>query len=160
MKCPNCGARMTASKEDYHYEESGLPNVFLRGVEVRRCGECDEVEVVIPGIEKLHREIATIIVERTDRLAPPETRFLRKWLGLSGVDLAALMGVAKETISRWENGREPMGAVAERLLRLLVEKLGPVDNYPVDILKKLQETHAATPLTFETKGKRWARIAA
>ncbi|MGQ0732251.1 MAG: helix-turn-helix domain-containing protein [Acidobacteriota bacterium] len=37
---------------------------------------------------------------------PPEIRFLRKQLGLSGIDLAMHLGATPESVSRWENGIE------------------------------------------------------
>ena len=58
--------------------------------------------------------------------------FLRKHIGLSGTDFAQRMGVARETVSRWETGATPMGAVADRLLRLLVVTHAPTESYAVD----------------------------
>jgi DNA-binding transcriptional regulator YiaG len=44
-----------------------------------------------------------------------EVRFLRKSLGWSGSDFAKHMGVAEETVSRWENDAAPIGPQADRL---------------------------------------------
>ena len=125
MLCLNCGASMETHCENYHYTASGLPHVTLQQVEVSRCPNCGETEVAIPHIEALHRAIATALVVKRARLAPEEIRFLRKYLGWSGVDFAAYMGVAPETVSRWEQGKTPMGGQADRLLRVLVMQLAP-----------------------------------
>jgi putative zinc finger/helix-turn-helix YgiT family protein len=130
MKCPDCGAEMTVTRRDHHYTESGLRNVLLRDVEVRTCPGCGEEELVIPRIEKLHRAIAEKLAEQPARLTGPEIRFLRKHLGWSGEDFAATIGVRPETVSRWENEKEPMGPTAERLLRLMALRERPIASYP------------------------------
>jgi len=89
-------------------------------VEVDRCPKCGAVEIVIPRIEELHRALALAILRKRGRLAAPEVRFLRKYLGWSGADFAKHMGVDAATVSRWENEEQPMGPVADRLLRLMV----------------------------------------
>ena len=47
-------------------------------------------------------------------------RFLRKALGWLSRELASKLEVRDETVSRWENGREPVGPTSEKLLRLIV----------------------------------------
>jgi len=120
MKCPNCTLPMSTSRENHGYEASGLPHVTLVGVEVRRCAGCGAEEVVIPKLDQLHMALVRAVIERPARLAPQEIRFLRKHLGWSGSELARHMGVTPESVSRWENAREPMGPVADRLLRTMV----------------------------------------
>ena len=119
MNCPDCNQPMTSAHENYGYAASGLPYVTLVGVEVRRCAACGEHEVVIPKIEQLHRTIAMAVVEKRSRLTAAEIRFLRKYLGWSGVDVARHMGVTAESVSRWENDREEMAAVADRLVAVI-----------------------------------------
>jgi putative zinc finger/helix-turn-helix YgiT family protein len=130
-----CGAKVTARRENYKYDACGLTGITLVGVEVRRCRECGEHEVVIPRIEELHRLIAGALTRKPTRLLPDEIRFLRKRLGWSGADFAQHFGVTAETVSRWEQGRAPMGASADRLLRLAVAHLEPASDYSLDLLK-------------------------
>lgn len=137
MRCLNCGAAMETRRENYHYTGCGLPHVTLQGVEVSRCPRCGETEVAIPHIEALHRAIATALVRKPGKLAPEEVRFLRKSLGWSGADFAAHMGVTPETVSRWEHGSSAMGPTAERLLRLLVVHMAPVQDYSADLLTEI-----------------------
>lgn len=143
MTCLRCGAEMRVARENFLYTASGLPNVTLVGVEVRRCPGCGEFEVAIPKIEELHRTIARAVTMRPARLTSHEIRFLRKWLGWSGGDFAAHMGVTPETVSRWENGGLQMGGPAERLLRLMVATRDPVQSYPLELLKSIDEDAAA-----------------
>ena len=125
---------METRRENHLYAESGLPNVTLLDVEVRQCPRCGERAVAIPRIDELHRVLALAVIHKSARLAPQEVRFLRKYLGWSGSDFARHMGVAPETVSRWENGKEPMGPVADRLLRLMVAHGKPIEEYPLEAL--------------------------
>lgn len=137
MTCEVCGAKMKARRENYRYDASGLPYVTVKGVEVRRCVGCGEIEVAIPAIEGLHRAIAAALIRKRTRLAPAEIRFLRKYLGWSGSDFARHMGTTPETVSRWEHGAAPMGTAADRLLRLMVAREAPVSDYTVDVLAQI-----------------------
>lgn len=143
---------MTSARENYCYTASGLPYVTLKGVEVRRCPRCGEHEVIIPRIEQLHHCIALTVVSKKSRLTPAEMKFLRKHLGWSGADFARHMGVAPETVSRWENGREPMGGVADRLLRLMVVTQAPNREYAIDALAELEDE--ASPVRIKASADR------
>ena len=138
MSCENCGKRIRARREAYHYTGCGLPNVTLLNVEVHRCATCGWHAVDIPRILDLHALLARLLACKVPRLTPAEARFLRKYLGLSGRDFAAKMGVKPETVSRWESGAQAMGPAAERLLRLMALAYAPIDKYPVDIATALQ----------------------
>jgi len=129
---------MNTTRENYKYEASGL-NIVLLDVEVSRCPECGEREVHIPNIEGLHRAVALALIRRRERLAPSEIRFLRKYLGLSSGDFAKHVGVSAETVSRWEQGRTPMGTTADRLVRMLVVTREPISHYPLEILKEVAQ---------------------
>src|SRR5688572_4662111 len=142
MKCFSCGGRMVASRESYDYRSCGLP-VTLQDVRVSRCEECGEHEVSLPRIEELHRLIARNVIRKPTRFSPEEIRFLRKWLGYSGADLAETMGVTVEQVSRWENGKRDIGAPADRLLRLLVATREPCDDYSADELREVGDKSSA-----------------
>ena len=57
MKCPQCRSEMTTTRENHRWGASGLPNVVLVDVEVRRCPVCGESAVMIPRIAALHRAL-------------------------------------------------------------------------------------------------------
>lgn len=155
MKCDACGEPMTSARENYSYTASGLPYVTLVGVEIRRCKACGEHEVVIPKIEQLHRAIAVAVVGKRPRLTAPEVRFLRKYLGWSGADFAKHMGVTAESVSRWENEREQMSPVADRLLRLMVMTRAPVSDYDLDALAALEDEASPVRLRVEPAKGGW-----
>ena len=148
MKCDDCGGPVTTERNAVRrYNIGGLPHVELHGVEVTRCGDCGKEGIAIPQIGQLHRVLAEAFVRQHRMLASVEIRFLRKYIGLSAEDFAQRMGVARETVSRWENGAKPMGAVADRLLRLLVVTHEPSENYAVeDMLRELNDEPAPKKL--------------
>jgi len=161
-KCRSCGkAQMTSRAETYRYVESGLPNVVLIGVEVRRCPECGHHELVLPRVVELHRSIAHAVIRKPARLSGSEVRFLRKHLGWSGGDFAAHIGVDRSTVSSWENDRDPIGPTSDRLLRLMVARGSPVEEYPLEELTKI-ENERVPPLEvrLSRKGRGWQRAAA
>ena len=135
MKCPKCGTPgFSGKRQSYQYRESGLDNVTLLNIEVRRCGSCGEEEAVIPGIDELHRTIAHLLSRKPGRLLGREIRFLRSYLGHSSKDFAAIIGSAPESLSRWEHDKTQMPRSAEQLLRVLVFNQKPQEHYPEELL--------------------------
>jgi putative zinc finger/helix-turn-helix YgiT family protein len=163
MNCYNCGrAELRAEVGAHEYKSAGLPySVVLLGVSVQRCPACGEEVVTIPNPVGLHRLLALSIAELERPLLPQEVRFLRKFLDKSAVDMGALMGVDAKTLSRWENGRQKMGKVAERLLRLLVHQLvaPEVTNFAQDLFPRLAEDGPALSVGFTTSNAGWQQAA-
>jgi putative zinc finger/helix-turn-helix YgiT family protein len=155
MKCRECrAADLVVSRENYRYVESGLPAVTLVGVDVRRCPNCGFQSVVIPRIEELHRKLARIIATHVAKLSKVEIRFLRKYLGYDRPLFAKVMGVDEGTVAHWETGR-PMGATADRLLRVLVMREAPIDEYPNDRLADVAQEEASPILRMRPRGNSW-----
>jgi len=151
-QCLACGGpTKTRREKHYRYAECGLPSVVIEdAVKVATCERCGETYTSIPAIEQLHRQIAAAVIRKKGRLAPAEIRFLRKWLGWSGVAFGKRMGTKPETVSRWENGKAPIGPQADRLLRVLVARETPVMEYSVDVLPHVAaDGGPATPVRVE-----------
>jgi putative transcriptional regulator len=161
-KCRNCGkAEMTATTETYLYSESGLSNVVLVGVEVRRCPSCGHHELVLPRVIELHRTIAYALIRKHSRFSGSEVRYLRKYLGWSGVDFARHVGVDPSTVSNWENDKDPIGATSDRLLRLMVAHGSPVEDYSLEELTKIEaEQTAPMEVRVSHKARGWEQVRA
>ena len=154
-KCRSCRqGELVITRKNHRYVESGLSNVVLQDVEVRECPACGVQQVMIPRIEELFRVLALALVRKHERLAGEEVRFLRKHMGWSGVDFAARMGVTPETVSRWENERDPLSPLADRLLRMMVVRDRPVEDYGVDELAKIDEEKRSAGLLIRLKADR------
>lgn len=162
-KCRACRqGELVITRKNYRYTESGLSNVVLQDVEVRSCPLCDDEQVVLPRVTELHRAIALAVVRSNARLSGEEVRFLRKYMGFSGGDFAARMGVDPSTVSRWENGHEPIGSLADRVLRLMVVRDRPVEEYPLDELIHIveKEKHGLIGLRADRQGWHESPVAA
>ncbi|MCL4818899.1 MAG: helix-turn-helix domain-containing protein [Vicinamibacteria bacterium] len=155
MTCVLCGGKQRADKKDHQYTESGLPNVRLVGIGVLTCTKCGDEEVVIPAIADLHRVLARSLVLKAEQLAPAEIRFLRKHLGWNQSALAASLGVAVETISRWENNQQRMEIPAERLLRWLAARKTPVEHYERELPTVAIKKRRGSPVSVERRRSGW-----
>jgi len=154
---------MESRRENYRYDASGLPNVVLVDVEVRQCPNCGERALALPHVEELHRQLAMAVIRRPGRLAPYKIRFLRKWLGWSGTEFAAHMGVDRATVSRWESAESPqaIGPTADRLLRLAVAHGTPADAYPISTLAMVDSAgDRAAMLRMHVRRGHWEEAAA
>lgn len=160
VDCVQCDVPMVASRGDSIYEPVRGLKVTLKNVELRRCPKCRELEVVIPKIAQLDRAIAVATIQKKSSLDPAEVKFLRKMLGWSGEDFARRMGVRRESVSRWETGREQMGPVADRLLRLMVVTQEPVRQYPLDLLAEIERTKKRLKLAMRVRDSEWEAVAA
>lgn len=155
MKCAECGASLRTEHRDHHYVESGLPNILLLGVEFRVCPSCGEEERVMPRLAQLHRVIAEAVAEKAAHLSGAEVRYLRKHLGWSGEQFAEVMGVRPETVSRWENDKEPIGGGYERALRLMAMRERPVESYPNDRLAEIAPSSTPMKLRLAAHKSGW-----
>jgi putative zinc finger/helix-turn-helix YgiT family protein len=138
----------------------GLSGIILHDITVVSCPRCGYSELAVPAIEELRHAIARAIVAKRQRLMPREIRFLRKQLGLSGIDLATHLGATPESVSRWEHGRTPMGVTADRLLRLMVV-VAQGTAYSLNALRVVaRHEPRATPLHVRWHDGAWEAIAA
>lgn len=116
--CSDCAQPMLEERVDMPMR--ALPDVLLRAVVRHRCPTCGTAAVDIPDLRGLVGAVAHLLAAKPSRLTGREVRLLRNHLGWSFEECARRLGVTPETQSRWENGHQPVNAVADRLLRTLV----------------------------------------
>ena len=162
MKCLRCNGPLRTRRENYRYDGAGLPGVTLVDVAVSRCQACGDDNVELKHPQALHHAIAARVIRKPGRLSREEVRFLRAILELSGVDLARVMGASPVSISRWENGRAPIGVQADKLLRMLVAALPGQDVYSIEDLQGAASSKASSPLRIRLRlqDKGWTPVAA
>jgi DNA-binding transcriptional regulator YiaG len=107
---------LATAEEPFHFIDSGLPNVYLIGIQYFPCS-CGRVTAEIPAIKQLLELIAKDLIEKPEALTGDEVRFLRKRLGKKAKDFAAEVGIEPETFSRIENGRMPIAEQTDKLIR-------------------------------------------
>jgi len=144
MLCEDCRMEMVerkaTMKEPYHYDVSGLSNVYLAGIMVQRCPRCKEESPLIPRIEELHRTIARALIHKPGVLSGEEIRFLRKQAGFPAQKFAALLGIRPEHLSRVENGRTAsFGTPTDRLARAIATTANDGEDAR-EILLKVADT--------------------
>jgi len=135
MKCPSCDSEMSCEEGRHHYTESGLDNFYLNGIEICTCA-CGEEIVSIPRMPELHSIIGLELIKKRCLLEAKEIKFLRKNMGLTAKRLSAFLGVDNATISRWENGSQPISKSNDRLIRLVYSS---IKELPVQKIKHLIE---------------------
>ena len=122
-ECTNCGEKARVIRGDYLWEDVDLP-VTLKNVERVKCAKCGNTDVIIPQLGKVMRLIAVAVIRKPYRLTGAEVRYLRKHLGMTGAEFAALLPVDKTTLSKWENNDDPVGEQSDRLIRVIAIGLG------------------------------------
>ena len=104
----------------YRYTESGLDFIYLYGEGIRQavCPECGTQNIIIRKPQALSRAIKEAIIQKSRTLSGDEIRFLRKSIGLSGVEFAKQIGVDSKYLSRLENGKEESHSITlDKLIR-------------------------------------------
>lgn len=109
--------KLATEAEPFHFVDSGLPNVYLVGIKYFVC-DCGRVVAEIPAVKQLMRLIAHDLVISPFDLTGTEVRFLRKRLGKKASEYCTYLGVEPETLSRIENGKQPLSVQAQKLARL------------------------------------------
>lgn len=118
MKCYKCKAdKLTPVEVTERLEVAG--HRFTGKVAGLRCGTCGEVLLHGPALERFEL-LAAAKLAAAGEATGPAFKFMRKAAGLRGADLAALLDVAGETVSRWETGALPVERRAVALLGAIV----------------------------------------
>jgi len=121
---------------EYRYEECGLDNVIIHGMEIIVDDAGDEV-YSIANVMGLHHVIAHCIIISGHGVSPDELRFLRTEMGLTQGELAQRVKKDHQTIGRWERGETPIDENAELVIRMIAaEKLGIEKGISVEELAK------------------------
>lgn len=109
---------------EYREQSLGLPyDIILRNsvIEERDADTDEPLGVRIPNLDGMVAAIAMIRCQHfANKLSGMEVRFLRKAMHITAKSLAEKMEVAPETFSRWENDKQKMSDLQERVLRIAV----------------------------------------
>jgi len=145
-ECRDRAQKRTATFEHpYHFVGSGLPNVYLAGIDYYVCGECGKQAADIPALNELMVKIARTVVQKEPALTGDEIRFLRKRLRKKSNEFAKIIGVTAEQASRWENGDNPPAPSADKLIRLFYCILSEDDDLREFLGTNLAEWLSAIP---------------
>lgn len=118
--CRQCEGPVERVRKDHRFEESGLSNVVLAGIEVDVCGKCGQESPRIPRLDELMDTIAAALISKPFELDGKEVRFLRKSIEANIESFACKLGVDRSHLSRIENGALAVSRQTDRLVRTLV----------------------------------------
>jgi DNA-binding transcriptional regulator YiaG len=128
-----------------------MPEVVADGLEAGTCASCGETFRGFPRWDELGRLVAQAVIAKPSRLTPGEVRFLRSSLGMKAQALAATLGVSAVQISRWETGAQPISALADRLLRLVVATREGLPSPDLAAIDHRRAAGAALPLALRLR---------
>ncbi|MBN2195737.1 MAG: helix-turn-helix domain-containing protein [Polyangiaceae bacterium] len=107
-----------------HETQVGRFRVSDAGVGAPRALKDGSSALSADDLARLELRAAITVLHDVDRIGGEELRFARKALNLRQVDLAELLDVRGETVSRWETGAEEFPRQAQlAVLALLTEML-------------------------------------
>src|SRR5436309_3969428 len=116
--CPNCGSTMRERSATLRLpvngEEIAVPNTAHL-----RCPKCHEVVLRMDQARKLRERALDAYRARYALLSADEIRSVRERHRLTQVQLARLLRLGGNTISRWVSGRNVQTAAMDVLLRLI-----------------------------------------
>jgi putative zinc finger/helix-turn-helix YgiT family protein len=118
MRCPSCKTTGTIRTWEGRIERYGV-EIVAHG---QRCRDCGETLFDAAEMKRQERAIAKEIATRGVR-AGSEFKLLRKVAGLRAVDVAGMLEVTPETVSRWERGTLEIPRAAAYVLGDLFEQL-------------------------------------
>lgn len=124
--CPTCGTTLVEKRGTLYLpvngEEIGVP--FAAHL---RCPKCGEVVLRLQDSKRLGEDAITIYRKKHDLLSADEIRAIRERFNLTQADLARLLRLGANTVSRWESGRNVQTAAMDILLRMIRDLPGSVD---------------------------------
>lgn len=124
--CPRCGALMQAEVGPVPTIVQG-EDVVVPGVSHLRCPSCGEIVLLYEGAKDLQERGIALFRQSHGLLSADEIRTLRAQLGVSQGQLATLLRLGQNTVSRWESGRNVQSAAMDLLLKLLRDVPGTLD---------------------------------
>src|SRR5438477_6057478 len=98
-RCPKCDGKVEKTLVPDTVEVGR--HVFSARVPAFKCRGCGEVYFDGPALEQLELRAGVELAKSGDA-TPESMRFMRKALGLKAAELAELLDVTPETVSRWE----------------------------------------------------------
>ncbi len=140
-KCIQCGSAELRQIETED-ELTVAGRTFTRTVPAQRCEKCGEVYYRGDDLGSVELDVARELARKGP--ATGETlRFMRTALGLPSGELAALLGVTPETVSRWEHGKLAFDRRTYALVGLLVLDRIEGRSTVADVLRGLDLGHVA-----------------
>jgi putative zinc finger/helix-turn-helix YgiT family protein len=92
-----------------------------------RCPKCGDIILGFQDSKRLREDAIAIYRKKYGLLSADEIRAIRDRFALTQADLARLLRLGANTVSRWESGRNVQTAAMDMLLRLIRDLPGSID---------------------------------
>lgn len=116
--CPKCGVTMRERSATLRLPVNGEAMAVPNATHLR-CPKCREIVLRLDEARKLRARALDAYRARYALLSADDIRSLRERLRLTQAQLARLLRLGGNTISRWESGRNVQTAAMDVLLRLI-----------------------------------------
>jgi putative zinc finger/helix-turn-helix YgiT family protein len=120
-KCRSCREKMVNPVTvDYTTEmehDGRAYTVSVSHLEILRCGNCQEEQLP----DESYLKLVEALRQKAGLLTPSQITQKRETLGLSQKEFAHLLGVAAETVCRWESGGQLQQRVMNDFMRAFFE---------------------------------------
>ena len=101
--------------------------ITVTGATYLSCPKCREVVLRFHDARKLRQRALEIYRRKYRLLSADEIRSIRERFGVTQAELARLLRLGGNTISRWEAGRNVQTAAMDMLLRMIRDLPGSID---------------------------------
>lgn len=139
-KCVQCGSEsLREAKTTERRTVAGIE--FTSELPALKCSKCSETYVADSALEAMELAIAVELGKLGQR-TPEAFKFMRKALAMRAVDLAELLDVTPDTVSRWERGAVDIDHAAFAVLGALVSERRAGRTEMLDRLRAANEPKA------------------
>jgi len=116
--CPACGTQMAEARGRLRLPVNG-EDVAVPSVPHLRCPKCREVVLRFEDARRLNFDAIAIYRKKHGLLSADDIRAVREQFSLTQSELARLLRLGANTVSRWESGRNVQTAAMDVLIRLI-----------------------------------------
>lgn len=124
--CPNCGTDMAERRGTLRLPVNG-EEIAVPSAAHLHCAKCGEVVLRFQESKRLHEDAIALYRRSHGLLSADEIRGIRERFNLTQADLAHLLRLGANTVSRWEAGRNVQTAAMDILLRMIRDLPGSIE---------------------------------
>ena len=124
--CPVCGTEMVERRGTLRLPVNG-EEIAVPSAAHLHCPKCGEVVLRFQDSKRLGEDAIAIYRRKHGLLSADEIRAIRERFNLTQADLAHLLRLGANTVSRWESGRNVQTAAMDILLRMIRDLPGSIE---------------------------------
>ncbi|MFW6198395.1 MAG: type II TA system antitoxin MqsA family protein [Acidobacteriota bacterium] len=124
--CPSCGTTMVETRGTLQLPVNG-EEIAVESALHLRCRGCGKIVLRYRDSKRLGQDAIEIYRKKHGLLSADEIRAMRERFDLTQAELARLLRLGANTISRWESGRNVQTAANDMLLRLIRDVPGSIE---------------------------------